>query len=81
MKNKNKLKLIKLIIEDENYYETLKISIVAAIKEEWDKSKMGIYIEKSRPNWIKDILSDDYHPIDRIAKQAADNFLQKLFKN
>lgn len=80
MKNKYKLKPVTMfVIDGEQYYESWKQEIIDSIKKEWDISKVGIYMEKNRPQWLKDIVPGDYHPLDTVANDAADKFLHNLF--
>lgn len=55
--------------------ENMKKDIVLIIKEEWNKSKLGIYFEANTPDWIKEITPGNAHPMNNIADHAADRIL------
>lgn len=55
--------------------ENIKKDIVLIIKEEWSKSKLGIYFEENTPDWIKEITPANAHPMNNIAAHVADRIL------
>lgn len=77
--NDKELEVLKDSYEKVN--NTLKVDIINSIKEAWDNSKIGSYMEQNRPQWLIDITPDNFHSLNGIANNAADKILQKLIKN
>ena len=66
---------------DDAFYKYYENKIARVIIKEWSDSKLGVYMEKNEPQWIKDIFIEKHTAIDYIAKKSTNEFLQSLIKN
>ncbi len=47
------------------------------IKEEWNNSKLGHYMEYNKPNWLRVFEKDNYHILDNCIEKAQKKLLIK----
>ena len=52
-----------------------KENITLIIIDEWNKSKLGVYLENNQPQWFKDIASENYSPITGVAVNSANRIV------
>jgi hypothetical protein len=65
-----------------SYYYSWQANIAMAFQDEWNRSKVGKFMNDNEPEWLKDIVPDreEHRFVHKISNEAAKNFLNLLIQ-